>query len=322
MKTTLGGSLERSSRADFFVSGSLDPTVLPAVCSLSEVDTAAGFRHNEAVIDGDTRQVWGADFAALPSLVDLGLSSSLDPLARGVLLRDHVAQDLGVAPGDSISVAFDRTGPVTLEVVGVYDNPSVLGDHIVDLGTYGEVTSDDTDDLIMATAASGVPLASARAAVNGVVGTMPSVEFWDEDEYRLARESEVAGLLTVVDLLLGLAVGVAFLGVVNTLSLSVLERTREFGLLSVIGMTRSQLHRMVTGEGLLVCLLGAGVGVVFGLGLGVAVGAAMPEDLVDGYVVPWGRLASLVGVGGTLGVAAALGPAWRAGKMEPLSERG
>lgn len=125
-------------------------------------------------------------------------------------------------------------------------------------------------------------------------------------------------MLTIVYALLGLSVIIAVLGVVNTLTLSIVDRVREIGLLRAVGMQRSGVRRMVVQESIIITLFGTVVGVVFGVPLGLALTRYLASDGEALYVVPWATMGVALLVGLVVGVLAAVLPARKAARMDVL----
>jgi len=121
-----------------------------------------------------------------------------------------------------------------------------------------------------------------------------------------------------VYVLLALAVVIALIGIVNTLLLSVFERTREIGLLRAVGMRRGQVKAMIRSEAVIVALVGAVIGVVVGTGLGLALASALRNSGVTNVAVPVPSLVAFVVLSAILGLIAATWPARRAAKLDVL----
>src|SRR5690606_3284322 len=133
------------------------------------------------------------------------------------------------------------------------------------------------------------------------------------------QTSQVDGVLTMIQVLLGLAILIAVLGIINTLALSVLERTRELGLLRAVGLGRAATVRMVTVEAVVISIFGALLGVVVGAGLGTAVVRALTDEGVDTLALPWSDMAESLLLAGLVGLVAALLPAVRAARTNGLN---
>ena len=119
--------------------------------------------------------------------------------------------------------------------------------------------------------------------------------------------------------LLGLCIIVAFIGIVNTMALSILERTREIGLLRAVGTSRKQLRAMVRWEAIIVGLFGAVLGVLLGMVIGYAAVTAIPDSFISEIAIPWTWAILFLVLGGVLGMMAAVFPARRAARMNVLA---
>jgi putative ABC transport system permease protein len=145
----------------------------------------------------------------------------------------------------------------------------------------------------------------------------PTVEVQNQSQLKDQQQSQVNSLLGLVYALLSLAVIVSLFGIVNTLALSVLERTRELGMLRAIGMSRRQVRRMIRHESVVTALIGAVLGIAVGLFLaGLATAALSGEGLR--FALPVGSLVAFTVVAGVAGVLAAMGPARRASRLDVL----
>ena len=157
--------------------------------------------------------------------------------------------------------------------------------------------------------------AAAQSAVDSVLASFGQVTVETVDEHLATREAQANGLLMLANGLLVLTVLIAMMGIANTIALSVLERTRELGLLRSVGMTRGQLRAMVRNEALVTSFVGA----VLGVGLGVLIGvfgvAVAPDNFTESVSLPVGQLAFYLGFGIFLGVLAAVIPAFRASRL-------
>ena len=147
----------------------------------------------------------------------------------------------------------------------------------------------------------------------------PIVTLQDQTELAEQVRGQVNQLLSLVYALLGLAVVIAVLGIINTLLLSVLERTREIGLLRAVGTDRRQVRRMVRIEALLIALFGALLGVGLGLVFGVAIQRSLVDDGITALEVPWTLIAVVLVVSALVGVLAAILPARRAANLDVLT---
>ncbi|GAA2289690.1 ABC transporter permease [Nonomuraea roseoviolacea subsp. roseoviolacea] len=241
-------------------------------------------------------------------------AGSLRGLGDGqVAVADDVAGRLGVRVGDSLSVATGRAGAVRLAVVALLDaSESTLPELTVAEGAFDRYFGAVPDSRVMIDARDGVAPERSRAVVDAATAAYPTVKVSSSTEVRGEFDETLDMLLMIVTGLLGLAILISLLGIANTLSLSVHERTRESALLRALGLTRPQLRRMLSVEALVLGLIGALVGVVLGAVFGWAAVRAMIDGAV--YAVPYGQVALFVVLSGVAGVLAAVLPARRAAR--------
>jgi len=168
--------------------------------------------------------------------------------------------------------------------------------------------------------ASGADQSEVRAAVDRVVDRdFPSATVADRAQYKEVQAADIDQMLNLVYALLLLAIVIALIGITNTLSLSIFERTRELGLLRAVGLTRRQLRSTVRWEAVIISLYGTGLGLVLGLLFGWALVTALGDQGLSSFVVPAGPLAVVVLVSVVAGVVAAIGPARRAARLDVLA---
>jgi putative ABC transport system permease protein len=166
--------------------------------------------------------------------------------------------------------------------------------------------------------APGADAENARAAIETALTPFPHVTLADRAEFKATQEAQLNGLLIAVNGLLALALFIALMGIANTLALSVLERTREIGLLRAVGMLRRQVRQMVLTEAVTVALFGAALGVAVGMLFGAATASALPESAVRAVAVPGGTLVGIVVAAAVFGTLAGLLPARRAARLDIL----
>jgi putative ABC transport system permease protein len=176
----------------------------------------------------------------------------------------------------------------------------------------------DADSTLYVLAADGADIPQVQADLAAATAELPTVTVQNQEEYKQATRDEIDQLLNIVYALLGLAVLIAILGIVNTLALSVLERTREVGLLRAVGLSRRQLRRTVRLESIAIAVLGAVLGIGLGLLFGVSLQQAMSDDGLSVLDVPAGQLLGFVAMAAVVGVLAAVWPARRAAKLDVL----
>jgi putative ABC transport system permease protein len=166
--------------------------------------------------------------------------------------------------------------------------------------------------------ADGVSVSQVLPQVKALLADSPEVAAQDAQAYVDDQAATFDTLITMIQILLALAILIAVLGVINTLALSVLERTRELGLLRAVGLGRAQTMRMVTVEAVVISVFGALLGVVVGAGMGTAVTRALKSDGITELVLPWGRMGTYLVLAALVGVIAAVLPAIRAARLNVL----
>jgi putative ABC transport system permease protein len=284
---TLGASLvasfnavfDRTINADYVVVSSaqqaFSPTVEAAVVHVPDVVATSPVRQVPWHDGNVSRQVTGIDPIGGPQVFNIEMTSgSVDALGRGELLVDEqVAKDRHLQVGHVVHMGFDATGVVPVTVGGTYKTNQLFGNYTIGSQVVAANSNQVQDDaLAIKTSSTG---SDVQARLAAALHEYPNVSVKTAAQFKQDQKSQVNALLGVVYVLLALSILIALIGVVNTLVLSVLERTHEIGLLRAVGMHRRQIKRMVRGESVIVSLLGA----VLGLAVGVGLGAAFVESL-------------------------------------------
>jgi putative ABC transport system permease protein len=261
---------------------------------------------------------------------DLGLALAV-PVSSGSLLAlrpgtiavtQRAAARGGFALGDTIPMRF-QAGVVPLKVVAVFKSSgAVPANYLVTHDTFVKGGLQPLDSLLFVTKKPGADAAAVRRAVERIIRPLPTVTVKDPGQFAQEQKSQINLFLYFIYALLGLAVIIAVLGIINTLALSVIERTREVGLLRAVGVSRRQLRRMVRLESVIVAVLGAVLGVAMGIVFGVALQRAIADEGVDVLAIPWLQLALFVVLAAVAGILAAVLPARRAAGLDVLDAIG
>ena len=246
-------------------------------------------------------------------------------LAAGHLAMDvDFAKDHKVRLGSVLPVEFPGGRTTQLTVGALSDQESAggfgtQGGLFFGIATFEKYVPNGQDSTLYVNAASGTGADQLRKALDTTLKPYPQVQVRDEADYKKLIHDQIAVLLYLVYALLGLAIVIAVLGVVNTLALSVVERTREIGLLRAIGLGRRQLRRMIRLESVVIAVFGA----VLGLGLGLVWGVCAQQVLalqgMKALAVPWTTIVAVVIGSAVVGIVAALLPALRASRMNVLA---
>jgi putative ABC transport system permease protein len=246
-------------------------------------------------------------------------SGSAAVLGAGkVLLPRNLAKTLQVGVGKTIDLKT-ATGTHRLTVGGILAPNRQLNAVVMSLPTYDKLGGSASDNLLYVDVAEGNQVGQVRAAlVEQLTKDYPKLEVRDQEAYAAGARLPVNGVLAGVGFLLAMAILIALLGIVNTLALGVVERTREIGLLRAIGMDRPQVSRMLRVESIAITLLGSLLGLVIGVVVASSIQSAMVDDGLAVRDIPVLQLvvAAVVAVG--FGVLAAVWPSRRAARLDVL----
>ncbi|MFM7598786.1 MAG: ABC transporter permease [Actinomycetota bacterium] len=271
-------------------------------------------------IDDAQSPVTGVDPRVVTEVLDIPMvTGSVQDLALGAAIVDtELARTLGVAVGDSVSGTFVN-GEGTLRIVGTFEPAGPVRGYITTLPTVDAIGTLTRDTAIYIALQPGVSPETVRQDLASRLAAYPSIDIQDQADIKRDINGQFDVLFGLVYALLGLSVIVAFLGIVNTLSLSVVERTREVGLVRAVGMSRGQVRRMVTLEALLLAALGTLLGLALGIAFGVLLQRVLAPQGISVLAIPATQLAVFAALALVGGLAAALWPAWRAGRMPVLT---
>jgi len=290
---------------------------------IRDVDGVAGVaavRQGAGKIDGKGLWLAAIDPAALVKALSLPMAAGnfagLD--GHGIALNDQVAESRGLQIGDRIELEM-QGGKVPLKVEALYTSMGVLPyEALVTFDTFTKGALAPLDSIVFVREASGADPAAVRAAVEDIIKDLPTVTVKDPQGFADEQKEQIDQFLNFIYGLLALSVIIAILGVINTLGLSVIERTREIGLLRAIGMSRRQLRTMIRLESVVIAVFGALLGVALGVAFGVGLIKALHDQGLTELSIPWVRLAIFVVAAGLVGILAAALPARRAAKLDVL----
>src|SRR3954464_1880493 len=314
--------LVQSSREEML--GGLSPEVAPRVAALPEVAAVSATRFGHWLDRGMTSALTVVDPATLPEVADVRMTTgSLTALDEaGIVLADNVAAERGLTVGDTLTMTFPRDGEQQLRVVGLMADDSARAlstSYVLSLGTYAQHYSENVDAAVYVALADGVDQAKARTALKAAVADFPNAEILDQAEAAAGRAAAIGQVLGLITVLLGFAVLIALLGITNTLALSIVERTREIGLLRAVGMTRAQLRSMIRAEAVLIAAVAVLAGVVLGLGLATATLAGLASGTPLVIQIPVVQLLAVIAAAVPAGLLAGLLPARRAARLDVLA---
>ncbi|HVB90781.1 MAG TPA: FtsX-like permease family protein [Acidimicrobiales bacterium] len=239
-------------------------------------------------------------------------------LAAGALLIDATTADSKhLSVGSVVPVKFAQTGNATMRIGGIFKANALIGRYVVGDGFFLSHFNDPLPVAVLLRSASGA--GGIEHAVARVLHAYPNLQVQTRAQFEKSQEAMVNQLLGLVYALLALAVLIALIGIVNTLMLSVFERTHEIGLLRAVGMKRRQIRAMIRSESVILAVFGAIIGLVIGTALGVALASSLKQQGITDIVVPFSNLVIFLVIAALLGLGAASWPARRAGKLDVLA---
>jgi putative ABC transport system permease protein len=324
-KASFSNTVDQAFTGDFIATsgqngmGGVSPEFTTRVQGLPEIEEAGGLRAGLAEIDRNPEQVL-APSREVFDLFDVepvaGSSDDLD--ASSIAVFDNVAEDKGLSIGDRVPVDFTATGPQELTVAMIYGDNAAAGDWLLGTDAFAANFPDQTDIQVFMKKTAGVSTDDALAAVEGVAADYPGVDVLDQTQYKEEQMGFVDQMLGLVYALLALAIIIALLGIGNTLALSIVERTRELGVLRAVGMTRKQLRSAIRWESVIIAVQGALLGLVIGVFFGWALVTALEDEGLNTFTVPVVSLIVVVVLAALAGVVAAVMPARRAARLDVL----
>jgi putative ABC transport system permease protein len=325
IKVSLAETFDRSFRADYVVTGrSFDgfsgelATELRRLPALGPVVSLASGQWR---LDGRNTDLRATQTATFARLYNLEVVSGRVPAddGSGLMVDEDTAKSHHWKTGDAVPMEFARTGVQQVRLAGTYKRSIFAGKYLLAVGDFQRNYLSRQVQAVVVKAVPGVSAAQSRAAMAPVLAAFPNVELKDQAQYKAATTSRVDQLQALITVLLALAIVIAVLGILNTLALSVLERTRELGLLRAVGMSRRQTKRMIRWEAVIVAVIGAVLGLAVGVFFGWAVVRAIADTGISSLSIPLRQLVVYVVIAGLLGVLAAVFPARRAARLNVLA---
>ncbi|MEU6366098.1 FtsX-like permease family protein [Streptomyces sp. NPDC046931] len=330
--TVMAGSLQNAIdkmassaiKADYVVSmanrSELSPEVEKTLRTTDGVTAISPLRNAPARIEDETEYVTGVNGAAIGKLTDLTVDDGTFKVGGSqVVVDDETAKHHHWKAGSRFTAAYEDGRKQQLTVTGVYQSTEMMRGIMLDNAALTPHLSDPGDMQVMVKMSDGAT-ASAKNALEKALGDNPAIQVQDKQDISNSIAQIFTLMLNMLYGLLAMAVIVAVLGVINTLAMSVFERSQEIGMLRAIGLDRKGIKRMVRLESLVISLfggvLGIGLGVFFGWAAGELLGTKMATYEL---VLPWGRMAVFLALAAVVGVLAALWPARRAARLNMLT---
>ena len=317
--------LERTLKADFILTSptfsGFSTSAAEDVRAVPGVETVSQVRQAEAKVEGGTVFVTGLDPATFNAVSEIGVvEGSLADLGAPdtIAIHEDISASEGWGLADTVTVEWPSTGRGELEVAVIYAENGLVGDWVTSLDTYDANVAQELDLFVLVKAEEGANVAAVRSDLEDALEPYPNIEVQDQAEFREMYATFLNQVLNLVTALLLFAVIIALFGVMNTLYLSIYERTRELGLLRAVGLTRRQTRSMVRWEAVIISVMGALFGVVIGIAFGWALQQALEPEGFSELGIPGGQLVIYVVFAAVLGVVFAIFPARRAARLNVL----
>ncbi|MEU9252553.1 FtsX-like permease family protein [Streptomyces sp. NPDC048270] len=326
--------LDKSVGADYIVNSETGQPVMPqaeqALRATAGLDHVTAYREVEAEVtapDGATaKEGLGATDPAYAQDLRRKMIAGEHAAAYGkdsMSVGSQYAAEHGIKLGDELKVAFTGGNTVRLKVAAITSDEGNLDKGMKYISTALAEANVPADRMprpfmLLASAKDGQQDA-AYTAVKAALAEYPQYKVRNQADYKQSLKDQVGQLLNMVYGLLALAIIVAVLGVVNTLALSVVERTREIGLMRAIGLSRRQLRRMIRLESVVIALFGALLGLGLGMGWGATAQQLLALQGLKVLEIPWPTILGVFAASALVGLFAALVPAFRAGRMNVLN---
>jgi putative ABC transport system permease protein len=325
---SLRGAADREVKADLLVIGQDSTDVAPTFAA-DKVDRMRRIPGVASV----TSTVWERVMAGpesrgveivddLPALAEqyslkTTAGSMATPGAHELVVDSQTAADQHLSVGSTVRIQMPKGDPADYTVTGVYQANDFYSEYLFGPAALAGVRQ-ALPSMASITLAPGADEQAAKASVAALLTDDPEVSVSTRGEYLDQVSGQIGTLLTMVTVLLALAILIAVLGVIITLWLSVLERTRELGLLRAIGLGRGATMRMITVEAVVITLFGTLLGLGTGVGMGAAVVRSLRGEGITDFAVPWSQLAAYLAAGALVGVVAAVLPAIKAARTNVL----
>ncbi|MBP2474319.1 putative ABC transport system permease protein [Crossiella equi] len=313
LESSVSAGVDTAIPADYVVTPpGTDPDVtLPRSVAeelLTEATALTQVREAPVTVSGETAMLSTMAGSIAPSV----LRGSLDSFGAGkVALRPERAQELGIDVGGTLVMRIE--GREVRAVVAAVVSGKVVPRTFVSPTWFDQLFPGRGDTSLLIGFAPDRPRAETRALVERATDPVPTARIVATSDAKERLESTLNQVTSLVTGLLALAVLISLIGIANTMTLSVLERSRESALLRALGLARGQLRLVLTTEALLFGLVGGLVGLALGTGFGLAAARVINNDVV--LAVPYDRLALVLVGAAAAGVVASLVPVWRVGKV-------
>jgi putative ABC transport system permease protein len=328
-KATIDKAVDQNLKSAFVVQNTdgfspFSPQVMPTVARVDGVSIVSGVRFSQAKVQGvgGNQAVSSIDPRTFVDLYKLEMEKGGEAAARG-LGNDQMLVSKGFADqhdtkiGDTLRLTTPNGNRVALRVTGITRDRGQLTAALVITNALAQSRFGETKDAfgLVGIRPGANPDVVKQRIANLLEQRFPEAEVLTNQEFKDNIAGQVNQLLSLIYALLALAIIVSLFGIVNTLVLSISERTRELGMLRAIGTSRKQVKRVVRWEAVITALIGAVLGVVMGIVLSILFTRPLDDFTLS---IPVPTLIIVLILAGVAGVGAAILPARRAAKLDVL----
>jgi putative ABC transport system permease protein len=295
-----------------------------ALRGVPAVEVVSGIRAGDGRVYGKIIQVSAVD-PNVSKVIDIDWKAGSPAVpaelgATGAFVDEKYAKRHHLSLGSPVALQTPSGATLDLRIRGITKPPkggSPYGTITISTTAFDRAYPQPTDIYAFVKTKGGVTPANTKALEAAVAAKFPSTKIATRSEFKRNQERPLNQLLNLLFVLLGLSVIISLFGIVNTLVLSVYERTRELGMLRAVGTTRLQVAAMILGEGVVTALIGAALGIGLGFFLAALVTHALASEGIV-FAVPWVQVAIFVAAAVLVGILAALVPARRAARIDVL----
>jgi putative ABC transport system permease protein len=301
----------------------LPSRVAQRINDLPDVQSAAGIRFGLAQVNGKSTSVSGVDPDTAFKLFDVDVKAgNVDGLNQGAIaVSKKKADDNHWKVGDKLKVRFTETGVHELPIAAIIDTQPFTGAYAVSTKTFEDNIPNQGDNLILVRLKDGVSPDQAKPSLDKIVNAYPTAKLQDLAEFKDSTKQGLNVILVIMSVLLLFTIVIAMVGIVNTLVLSVVERTREIGLTRAVGAFRSQIRSALRWEAVVI----AAFGLMAALSIGIFFGWVLVSNMgdtgsgaINQFEIPFGQLVAVTLVTLVLTLLASLLPAAWAGRRPIL----
>ncbi|MCD0450110.1 ABC transporter permease [Actinocorallia sp. API 0066] len=296
--------------------GGVEPAAVDAVRAVPGITKVVPIGYEQFSFNGENQSYASGEPADLLAVSNASVSDGTATTGPdGVLLSEGYAKDNKLKVGAAVPAVFADGTRTQLKVTGIFPDSEVLPSIILSPDLWHAHTDKALAREIAVNAADPGP--QTKQALEDALKPYPGVDVMDQADLKEMVSGQLDGFLVFFTFMLALSIVIAVFGVINTITLSVTERTRELGLLRAVGLSRRQTRRMIRLESVVIALFGGILGIGLGLAFGIAIQQAIKDDIAI-LSLPYGFIVACVVFSALVGIFASLAPAWRAGRMDVL----